>query len=509
MGNDGDAAMMRQPRGQSGWALAVALGMLAISMALASWFFLCRKTTYFDDAFIYLHMAANIVEAGTARYFPITGSSMLLSSSPLRLLTLVPGLLALELAQVPLRTIEAARFAFLSSGFVSFLVFLPFWRNRLKAYVWVGVVLFLLGMSLDAVFLMEGGVLFLSLLSLAKLLAERSSNHFAVGLAVLLVGLSRPEFGAVAVVVTALVYHSQPRALGRILLGLAAGAAIYWIVMAALGVWPIPSTIWSKQVTGKLRLFSQENLIDVLPAQIAETLGSKQAWVGWLLLILPAAFSLMLRRAAIPVLIALGLLLAIAFSMPGNFPWYSQNFLLAWLVVMVAVAVELRRQRLDRAAFAMAGMALLALALTLMTNLGRNVDRAWNENSPMYLGYQEVGRSSIGDGKYVIQRYLDEPVRIRMCEIGIVSFYSGHDAWIFDICGLVQIGNLKDASNSWLSHFYPASFAESGEDQLARFKDDAKVRVIDVWSMSGQKDVERAKSKCGFVDYRLCINRYR
>ena len=121
-----------------------------------------------DDAFIYLHMAANIVEAGTARYFPITGSSMLLSSSPLRLLTLVPGLLALELAQVPLRTIEAARFAFLSSGLVSFLVFLPFWRNRLKAYMWVGVVLFLLGMSLDAVFLMEGGVLFLSLLSLAS-----------------------------------------------------------------------------------------------------------------------------------------------------------------------------------------------------------------------------------------------------------------------------------------------------------------------------------------------------
>lgn len=495
--------------GRSNFELIAASCALAFSMLLASGFFLFKKTAYFDDSFIYLHMAANILEMGTARYFPIAESWMLLSSSPLRLLTLVPGFFILEIFNTPLRTIEAAKFAFLCSGFVAFLCFLPFWTNRLKAYLLLGTAFFLLSTSLDTLFLMEGGVLFLSLFTLAKLLNERTGNHFAIGIAVLLVGLSRPEIGVVATISTALIYFSQPKVLARIMLGLFVGFLAYWALMLALGVYPIPSTIWSKQITGKLKLFTDKNLIEILPMSIAQIIGLSWSWVGWVLIGLPAAFSLVLSRGAIPILSAISLLLIIAISMPGNFVWYSENFLIALLAIMAVVTIEIYRRRMTKIAIPLGVVLLLTFSLTLFANFGKNKNYPWNENSPGYLAYQEVGKSSVGDGKYVISRYSNEPVRVRMCEIGIVSFFSGPNSWIYDVCGLIQIGNLKGASKSWLRYFYPSSFGETGDDQLARLKDNQTTHVIDVWALHSKEEAAGAVGKCKFVDDLFCINQYR
>ena len=490
------------------WLIATSCAF-TFSILLACGFFLFKKTAYLDDSFIYLHMAANIVEMGTARYFPIADSGMLLSSSPLRLLTLVPGFLILDAFNIPLRTIEAARFAFLCSGFVAFLFFSPFWTNRIRVYLLCGTAFFLLSASLDTLFLMEGGVLFLSLFTFIKLLNERADNHFGMGLAVLLVGLSRPEIGVVATISTALIYFSKPRVLARIMLGLAVGFLAYSALMLALGVYPIPSTIWSKLVTGRLRLFTDKTLIEVLPMSIAQIIGLSSSWVGWVLIGLPAAISPALSRGAIPVLSALSLLLIIAMSMPGNFVWYSENVLIALLAILMAVTIELFRKRLTSISILLGMALLLTFSLTLVANFGKNKNYPWNENSPAYLAYQEVGRSSIGDGKYVIDRYSSEPVRIRMCEIGIVSFFSGPNSWIYDVCGLIQIGNLKGASRSWLRFFYPPSFRETGDDQLMRFKDNQTTHVIDVWALRSKEEAAGAIGKCKFVDDRLCINEYK
>ncbi|MDN8001322.1 hypothetical protein QZN00_29730 [Burkholderia multivorans] len=495
--------------GRSNFGLIASSGALVFSILLACGFFLFKKTAYFDDSFIYLHMAANIVEMGTARYFPIADSGMLLASSPLRLLTLVPGFLILEIFNIPLRTIEAARFAFLCSGFVAFLFFLPFWTNRIRNYLLLGTAFFLLSASLDTLFLMEGGVLFLSLFTLIKLLNERTENHFAIGVAVLLVGLSRPEIGVVAVISTVLIYFYQPKVLTRIMLGLAVGFLAYSALMLALGVYPIPSTIWSKQITGKLKLFTDKNLIEILPMNIAQIIGLSWSWAGWILIGLPAAFSLALSRGAIPVLSALSLLLIIAISMPGNFVWYSENFLIVLFAIIAAVAIEIHRKHMSKIAIPLGLILILTFSLTLFANFGKNKNYPWNENSPGYLAYQEVGQSSVGDGKYVINRYSSEPVRIRMCEIGIVSFFSGPNSWIYDVCGLIQIGNLKGASQSWLRHFYPYSFRETGDDQLMRFKDNQTTHVIDVWALRSKEEAAGAVGKCKFVDDRLCINEYK
>lgn len=482
---------------------------LVFSMILASAFFLFKKTAYFDDSFIYLHMAANIVEVGTARYFPIAESGMLLSSSPLRLLTLVPAFWVLDVFDVPLRTIEAARFVFLCSGFVALLCFLPFWLNRLKSYLLLGAALFLLSTALDTLFLMEGGVLLLSLFTLVKLLTERTENHFAIGLALLLVGLSRPEIGVVAIISTALIYFSHPKALFKIMLALLLGFLAYAGLMLLLGVYPIPSTIWSKQITGKLKMFTDKNLIDILSGDMAQMMGLSWPWVGWLLIGLPAAFSLLLSRAAVPVVSAIGLLLMIAVSMPGNFTWYSENFMIALFAIMLAVSIAIYQKHGMKMAAPLGVMLFLAFSLTLFANFGKNKTYPWNENSPGYLAYQEVGKSAVGNGKYVIQRYSDDPVRVRMCEIGIVSFFAGPDAWIYDVCGLIQIGNLQGASQSWLRYFYPSSFGETGDDQLARFEDPHATPVIDVWALRNQAEAAAAVGQCQFVDDRFCINAYK
>lgn len=480
-----------------------------LSMILASGFFLFKKTAYFDDSFIYLHMAANIVEVGTARYFPIAESSMLLSSSPLRLLTLVPAFLVLDIFDMPLRTIEAARFAFLCSGFVALLCFLPFWLSQIKSYLLLGTVLFLLSPALDTIFLMEGGVLMLSVFTLVKLLCERTEKYCSIGIVVLLVGLSRPEIGVVAVVSTVLIYFSRPKALAQIMLALFLGFLAYAALMFILGVYPIPSTIWSKQVTGKLKMFTDKNLIEILPEIVAKIMGVGWSWVIWVLIALPVLFSFMLSRVAIPIVSAISLMLIISFSMPGNFVWYVENFLIVIFAIIFAVAIQLYSRYGVRMAAALIGALFVAIFLILFENFGKNRVYPWNENSPGYLVYQEVGRSSVGDGKYVIKRYSGDPVRIRMCEIGIVSFFAGPNAWIYDVCGLVQIGNLQGASQSWLRHFYPFSFRETGDDQLARLKDHQAIHVVDVWALRNQAEVAGAVGRCQFVDNHFCINAYK
>lgn len=491
------------------YVLLVILFVLAISMLLASTFFLFKKIAYFDDSFIYLHMAANIVEMGTARYFPAVASEMLLSSSPLRLLTLVPSFFVLEIFNIPLRTIEAARFTFLCSGFVSFLIFLPFWTKRFKTYLLLGIAFFLLSTALDTLFLMEGGVLFLSLFTLGKLLNERTENYYSIGIALLLVGLSRPEIGVVATVSTVLIYLSQPKVLAKIMVGLLVGFLAYCFLMFALGVYPIPSTIWSKQITGKLRLFSEKNLIETLPINIAQIMGLSWSWIGWTLIILPAAFSLVFKRGCVPILSFILLLLIISIYMPSNFVWYSENFLISLFAITAVVTIELYRRNMMKMVASLGIILIVTFSMILFANFGKNKNYPWNEKSPSYLAYEEIGKSAVSDGKFIIKRYSNEPVRIRMCEIGIVSFFSGANSWIYDVCGLIQIGNLKGASESWLRLFYPSSFRETGDDQLLRFKDIQTINVIDVWALRNEQAAIDAIGKCKFVDERLCINEYK
>ncbi|MDR5839221.1 hypothetical protein [Caballeronia sp. LZ034LL] len=479
-----------------------------MSMLSLAALFLFKRTAWFDDSFIYLHIATNIVEAGTARYFPIAHSSMLLASSPLHLLTLVPGLAFLDLFHIPLRSIAAARFSFLSGAFVSFFLFLPFWLDRIRSYLLLSIAFFLLSGSLDSTLLMEGGVLFLSLFTLIKLLADRSENIYLTGIVVCLVGLSRPEIGLIATCVTACVYGTRKGALLKFSCGLLMALAVYAVIMLALKVYPVPSTIWSKEVTSKLKLFNDQNALDVLPEHIAQLMGFSKAWIGWVFIAMPLLFSLKSKKLFFVMAPCAAALLLIAHSMSGSFDWYSENFLIVFFALWVATTIELRRSGSIRTSTLSGALISLSFALLVVSNYSQNKYHAWNEDQPIYSEYREVASDFIGQGAYRIAQYSPNPVHIRTCEIGLISYFSGNGAWIFDVCGLAQVGNLKGASNSWLRHLYPKKFGETGEDQLLTLNRDRGREVIDVWALSGKEKSAATKVQCGYTDDRFCINRH-
>lgn len=64
-------------------ALLLTIGVI-LTWAHAAWFVLQKKGGFLDDAYIYFHLANNVLETGTARFYPLAESLALLASSPLR-----------------------------------------------------------------------------------------------------------------------------------------------------------------------------------------------------------------------------------------------------------------------------------------------------------------------------------------------------------------------------------------------------------------------------------------
>lgn len=203
-------------------------------------------------------------------------------------------------------------------------------------------------------------------------------------------------------------------------------------------------------MTGKLALFGNKNLIDVLPLNIARLFGLENKYVGWLFILAPVVFSVYLKRSAILVASLIAALLLIAKSMPANSVWYSENFMILIFILGFGVAIELHNRQMPKLAYSLGSILSILFVFLLTSNFGTNKSYPWNENTVVYRTYQQVGESVSENGVYTIETYSQNPVRIRMCEIGIVSYFSGRNGWIYDLCGLAQVGNLRGATESWL-----------------------------------------------------------
>ncbi len=180
-------------------AVLLILGVIMIWVH-AAWFVLQKKSGFLDDAYIYLHLANNVLETGTARFFPLAESWALLASSPLRLLILVPAVFLSRLLADP-RSVEAARMAFLLSGPLTGFLFLPFFRKRL--HLW-GLGLFgsgVLAVCTESALQMEGLLLFWIVLILARFQGSTLENKPGrLGLLLGMLLLTRPEYGLPALV---------------------------------------------------------------------------------------------------------------------------------------------------------------------------------------------------------------------------------------------------------------------------------------------------------------------
>jgi hypothetical protein len=294
------------------------------------------RSAFLDDTFIYLHIAANIWSVGSAQYFPVLGLPGLLASSPLKLATITLPLGALHAAGWPLRALDTARLALFASGLVANAVFLPFWWGRLRLYAPLLAIFWACACAFPAVLDMESGLI---LLATATWLLELGGEPRAMraGALVGVLGLTRPEAGAVAGVVTLLrlAWHPQPgRALVRALGGLVCVVAPYAVIAAALHVYPVPLTIWAKQVTGAQALFSAEpffsRLCWMVGAWFSDVRDAGTGVVGWLAL---ASWMLALFAAALCCgrraggLAGIGglLLVGVYAGFPSNYQWYFEN----------------------------------------------------------------------------------------------------------------------------------------------------------------------------------------
>jgi hypothetical protein len=509
-----DPATTRPRLGRaSTWLCIVA----AAAFALLTFRYETRlRTAFLDDTFIYLHIAANIWDAGSAQYFPLTGLPALLASSPLKLATVTLPLGALHLAGWPLRALDTARLTLFASGLVANAVFLPFWWGRLRLYAALLAVFWACACAFPAVLDMESGLV---LLATTTWLLELGGEVRAVrlGLLVGLLGMTRPELGAVAGVVTLIRLAwrpDSPRAVLRALGGLYWIVAPYVFLAAVLHVYPVPLTIWAKQVTSAQSLFSAEPFFSRFSWMLGSWFSDVRdtgTWVvgglalgSWIVALASAA--LRCGRLASVLAVSGGVLVVVVYGgFPSNYVWYFENlFLLLVAITLVALSALAARGARGHAGV----VALIALAVVAPSLYHRflvNPDYPWDFEKPGHAQiYLAIAQGYQGHGVYRLANF--PPAHLLMCEIGIVSYLSGTDTWLHDSCGLHQIGNLKGAYRSPLRRLYPRSLWISSRDLVRRAHADGQPSkpVLQVWVLGAEAVTLRAA--CSYVEGMLCIS---
>ncbi len=474
------------------------------------------RTAFLDDTFIYLHIAANIWDTGSAQYFPITGLPALLASSPLKLATITLPLGALSAAGWPLRALDTARLTLFVSGLVANAVFLPFWWRRLRLYAPLLAVFWACACAFPAVLDMESGLVLLATTTwLLELTGEARSLR--LGLLVGLLGMTRPELGAVAGVVTLIRLAWRPdrgRSVLRALEGLYCVLAPYALLAAVLHVYPVPITIWAKQVTSAQSLFSAEPFFSRFSWTVgwwfSDVRGTATRVVGglalgsWMLALISSALRCGRLAGALSVLGG-ALLAAVYARFASNYPWYFENVFLLLVAITLVALYALASRGATRHAGVVALIALAVITPSLYHRFLVNPSYPWDfDKSGHAQVYRAIAEAYQSHGVYRLANF--PPAHLLMCEIGIVSYLSGTDTWLHDACGLHQIGNLKGAYTSPLRRLYPRSLWISSDDltEQSHAEGEPLKPVLEVWVLDPQDAATRAQ--CAYVEGPLCIN---
>jgi hypothetical protein len=507
------------PRKLVWWAAWVACGM---AFALAAHHYAVVKHGFFDDVFIYLHIARNAVESGTWQYFPVVDRGALLASSPLKLVLLTFATAVANVVGFGGRSLDDAQVVLLLAGLFGWLLFLPSWRGRTGQYAVAGVVYFLSATALASAFDFEGGLLFLWVFTLAMLLSRDDARR---GLAVVLPlgGLIRPDL-ALLVYIGVLALAATEASVRRRLLAmrweLLLVAPVAWVVVAlAFSVYPVPITYWTKAAIPNLveqasfleRMFERIGAVlaapGVLSSRSATTIG-----VAFILLGLAAT----LPRCRQAALVGTGVVvaaIALFSRMPASFWWYYDN------LVLVVMAQLLANVLLSDATEPGAGRAISAalvigvLALAVGTKGLRDQPGIWSlaqQDSGRAKGYLFLARNAVGDGSVTLPQL--GRVLIKNPELGITSYFTGKGAWIWDGAGLAQPLDIPEVRRSALRYAYPPSlrFDASVDAQTLVDRAGQPLPVVEAWAME-DRDFDKARKVCQhvIVEGALCVNPFR
>lgn len=432
----------------------------------AIYFHLFYPTIFIDDAYIYLHIANNILDTSTAQFYPIADNGSLLASSPLRLLILIPATAFARLFTVTDLSFTTVRLTFIFSGFFTILLFLPFlprfWR-------WAGVLFNgFASVATLTLWQMEGALLFWCLLTLAILWKYeplsintiRKLGYFS-GLLI----LTRIEYGLITSFVLVIALLSKRGSwstifaycLPLLLVGLS------WILIATfLNVWFIPTSYLSKVITGQLDLFSAD-FGEMLPLYIDHyffgnlfNLGDNLPWLflGVVFYSFLLGWQSSFYRSILFGFILVTLLL---FHSPGNYLWYYENYFVVFAMINFFIFLDSLLYQQKR--YLLASCGLILIILFNSSGIVQRLIFIPNHYIEKTNIYNDIAQHHQEQGLFKFPEIPE--TYISMVEIGVVSYFSGKDVWIHDMGGLAQPGTLPGTKQSFLSYFYPAEMLVS------------------------------------------------
>jgi hypothetical protein len=451
----------------------------AAAWLLAMWFYLSSKGSFFDDTFIYLHIANNAIETGTARYFPSSGSSALIASSPLRLLSIIPAAFVASLV-TDARSLAGATLTMYLSGLVASLIYLPFYRHRIRRWLVGLTAAGIVCVSCETGLQMEGTLLFWAAYTLVMVWREPERDgpfYLRLGSIAGLLVLTRPEYGLVAVVF--LLVHVLMTARKGALLQFAYPVIVCglsWIAVALLlRVYPVPTSFITKALTLKSALFSGSSLGPWLGARMRTIFAVGDIGRAALACYFAAVFAVLMTCAPAVRWGAAGLLfvLALLWNGPGLYIWYYENLTVVLLALCLGAllihAGELRAfaQQPWQWRLRAARVLLVATPIVLFLETGFLRDRRmfWDFHAEMSRGlsYRAIGEASLGHGRF---RFPDRTGYLMMSEIGIAAFFAGNDTWLYDRGGLAQPGEIEGIAEHPLAVFYPRSLFRNPIDEF-------------------------------------------
>lgn len=497
----------------------VTVGLLVLAVAVWSWaayFHINTKTSYLDDAFIYFHIANNILEMGTARFYPIADSNALLASSPLRLLFLVPVTFIVRLLADPDRSIHAIRLTLLAYGLVVCGAFALFFRRR--AHLWLAgtVVAGLIGLRTETGLQMEGLLIFWTVFALLLTIfdSEGEVRFGRAGLLIALMTLARPEYGlsAIVVVFAFIAYRRSRKALVEFCIPLGVCALLWILIASLLGVYPIPTTYVSKIRTAELGIFIGGRFTDTVFKYVRDyfwRMPDSLVLVSAAVVLGAIATMGAVYRWAVAFIV---LVIMVVHKSAGNYLWYHENLFI--LTVTISLCAAITHWRHARRWWQAIALVVLVLSIvTFFRHAGRDHPLFWNFRAEHSRGqsYRAVGEAYAGEGRFQFDGL--PPCYLVMNEVGITSYFAGAGAWIIDRAGLAQPGTLDGTLEHPLAVFFPRSLFRTPDDEfeLIRRKFHLEGEPAPIYAVHGNPSAEHVSQLCDhyFRDTGVCLRAMR
>jgi hypothetical protein len=487
---------------------------LCVAVVLMFVQYISVKHSYFDDTFIYLHIAQNAVESGTWQYFPNTERPALLASSPIRIVALTIATFIAWPLTLGARTLESAALILPLSAIVTCFVFLPFWWRDRWRFLLFAVPYFLFAATFEAIAEFEAGLLYWWIVTIVRDYVERVDTRLA-SFAVVIGIFIRPDVAIVVLTALSLAYGSRGQLdRRRLMRWTIAGLvlAIAWLTLSSLfGVWPLPTTYWTKGALPKL--FDSSQMISFLSPRLGESaFGSWRqaisvsaaisiAWLAFLVAV--AAQSRAFAGWRLLVLFVVTILLLS--RLPANYHWYYQNMwisgaalaLTLWVCVPVASAAHARQASII-------ALVVLSVSIPLAGRLLRDSGLPWDFARPTRAqGYLAMAKTFDRAGTIELpglgRGYLKNP------ELGITAYFGGRNSWIWDSAGLAQPH--PDARNGKLQSLYRKRLHKPPTEDIAKLSEGhAAFPIFEVWALDNRDPTAHAQCRYVVFDGSVCVS---